>query len=327
MKEPFQILSLDGGGIKGIFSAAVLANLEEDYGIKITDHFDLITGTSTGGIIALALGIGMRPRQIVDFYVREAPNIFASKPFAKVMQYLRCKYSSEGLRHSLEKCFKDKQLKDSNKRLVIPAYNLGKDDVYLFKTAHHTRFQRDWKVKMRQVALATSAAPTFFPSLSSIDNIRLIDGGIWANNPIMVGITEAKGILGKSLKSIKVFSIGTTYDLVKRSKKLDSGGFWHWKKDAVTALINGQTVGSLNQAVHLLGPEKVLRLDPMVPEGVFNLDKIADKDLIAEAADESRKIAPKFYDSFCDHKAPPFKHLINKGDKSGRNKTTVQSTS
>ncbi len=320
-------MSLDGGGIKGIFSAAVLANLEEDYDIKITDHFDLITGTSTGGIIAMALGIGMSPRQIVDFYISEAPIIFASKPFVKVMQYLRSKYSSEGLGYSLEKCFGDKQLKDSNKRLVIPAYNLGKDDVYLFKTAHHKRFQRDWKVKMRQVALATSAAPTFFPAFSAIDNIRLIDGGIWANNPIMVGITEAIGVLGKSLESIKVFSIGTTYDLVKRSKKLDSGGFWHWKKDAVTALLNAQTVGSFKQSVHLLGPEKVVRLDPVVSEGVFNLDKIADKDLVAEAADESRKIAPEFYDSFCDHKAPVFKQLISKGEQSGRNKTTVQSTS
>ncbi len=81
----FQILSLDGGGIKGLFSAAVLASIEEDLGIRITDHFDLVTGTSTGGIIALGLGIGLRPREIVEFYVREGPRIFKKQdwfPFA-----------------------------------------------------------------------------------------------------------------------------------------------------------------------------------------------------------------------------------------------------
>ena len=76
MNQPFQILSLDGGGLKGIFSAALLAHLEEDLNIDITDHFDLITGTSTGGIIALGLGVGMRPGEIVHFYAENGPKIF-----------------------------------------------------------------------------------------------------------------------------------------------------------------------------------------------------------------------------------------------------------
>ena len=72
----FQILSLDGGGIKGIFSAAILAAIEDDLDTRITDHFDLITGTSTGGIIAIGLGLGLRPCEIVEFYLREGPKIF-----------------------------------------------------------------------------------------------------------------------------------------------------------------------------------------------------------------------------------------------------------
>lgn len=74
--QRFQILSLDGGGIKGLFSAAVLAKIEEDLGVTVADHFDLITGTSTGGIIALGLGIGLHPREIVHFYVSQGPAIF-----------------------------------------------------------------------------------------------------------------------------------------------------------------------------------------------------------------------------------------------------------
>ena len=80
-QEPghFQILSLDGGGIRSLFSAAVLAHLEKDFEIRITDYFDLIVGTSTGGIIALALGIGMAPREVVHFYVNKGPDIFAGR--------------------------------------------------------------------------------------------------------------------------------------------------------------------------------------------------------------------------------------------------------
>ena len=76
MNQRFQILSLDGGGIKGLFSAAVLACVEEDLNINITDYFDLIVGTSTGGIIALGLGLGLRPKQIVDFYAENGSRIF-----------------------------------------------------------------------------------------------------------------------------------------------------------------------------------------------------------------------------------------------------------
>lgn len=75
----FNILSLDGGGIKGIFSAAFLGALEEDLRTSITEHFDLIAGTSTGGIIALALGLGLRPREILEFYRSWGPTIFAKR--------------------------------------------------------------------------------------------------------------------------------------------------------------------------------------------------------------------------------------------------------
>ena len=76
MTTKFQILSLDGGGIKGLFSAAILAFLEEDLETKIIDHFDLIVGTSTGGLIALGLGAGLTPRELVEFYVANGPKIF-----------------------------------------------------------------------------------------------------------------------------------------------------------------------------------------------------------------------------------------------------------
>lgn len=105
----FQILSLDGGGIKGLFSAAVLAAIEEDLNINIIDHFDLITGTSTGGIIALGLGLGMRPKEIVEFYLTKGPKIFPRWYGLKWLQHwVYRKYSDKALSTALQDCFKEK---------------------------------------------------------------------------------------------------------------------------------------------------------------------------------------------------------------------------
>jgi patatin-like phospholipase/acyl hydrolase len=96
--ERFQILSLDGGGIKGPFSSAVLAAIEEDLGVNVVDHFDLITGTSTGGIIALGLGLGLRPREIVEFHLSKGPQIFPRwYGFKPLRQWISCQFSQKPL--------------------------------------------------------------------------------------------------------------------------------------------------------------------------------------------------------------------------------------
>ena len=213
----FQILSLDGGGIKGLFSAAVLAAVEEDLNINVVDNFDLIAGTSTGGLIAIGLGLGLRPREIVEFYLREGRSVFPNQLGLKSLQHwIYRRFSSYPLEVALKKCFKDKRFGDSKKRLVIPSYNLGADDVYIFRTAHHERLKRDYKVPAWKVAMATSAAPTFFPAVRTVDKTRLVDGGVWANNPSMVALVEAYDTLGVPLDRISILSIGTT-DVKRRS--------------------------------------------------------------------------------------------------------------
>ena len=186
--ERFQILSLDGGGLRGIFSAAILARLEEDLDTSIVDHFDLIAGTSTGGVIALGLGLGMRPRQIVEFYTRLGPRVFRNPlGLRSARQLLRAKYAPGPLRSALADVFGDRTFGQSTKRLVITSYNLGTDDVYLFRTAHHPRLVRDWRERAVDVAMATSAAPTYLPGFP-LSGTRLVDGGVWANNPAMVAV-------------------------------------------------------------------------------------------------------------------------------------------
>ena len=118
----------------GIFSAAILAALEEDLQISIVDHFDLIAGTSTGGIIALGLGLGLRPRQMVEFYAELGKQVFRSRlGLGPARRLLRAKYQPGPLREALTGVFGDRTFGESTKRLVITSYNLGADDVYLFR--------------------------------------------------------------------------------------------------------------------------------------------------------------------------------------------------
>lgn len=307
MSDEFQILSLDGGGIKGLFSAGVLAHIEEDFGIKIVDYFDLIVGTSTGGIIALGLGLGMSPREIVHFYVEKGRAIFPEDTASGLRHYWRTKFDATPLEAALKQCFGDTHLGASKKRIVVPTYNIGEDDVYLFKTCHHTRLTRDYKVPMWKVALATTAAPTYFPAFQGLDHLRLIDGGVWANNPSLVGIAEAVSMLDQSLEKIKVMSLGTTDEVKRRNDNLDNGGFWQWKKAAVDVVLRGQSRGAYTQAQHLLGKDRVIRLDPKVPDGLFALDRLSEKELLSKAAHESRHFSPIFREVFMDHKAQEFK--------------------
>jgi patatin-like phospholipase/acyl hydrolase len=306
----FQILSIDGGGIKGIFSAAVLAAIEEDLSINVIDHFDLIAGTSTGGIIALALGMGLRPRDIVEFYLEQGPIIFPSYFGLKNFQHwFMRKFTSNTLEEALKKYFGDKKFGESSKRLVIPAYNLGEDDIYIFRTPHHETLRRDYKVLSWKVGKATSAAPTFFACSKDIDNQRLIDGGIWANNPSLVAVTEAVCTLGIQLDKIQVFSLGTSFPVNHRKSRLNNGGIISWAKEnsAIDVILRGQSIGVNNQVSLLLGKNKVFRLDPSVPAGEFSLDNTHKvDDLIAKAAHHSRGITPVFASKFAYHSAAPY---------------------
>jgi patatin-like phospholipase/acyl hydrolase len=249
----------------------------------------------------------MRPHEIVRFYVKKGTEIFPCRIGIGLRQFWKNKFDASSLENALKECFNDKLLGESRKRLVIPSYNLGDDDVYLFKTAHHERLKRDYKVPMWKVALATSAAPTYFSSFRGINHMRLIDGGIWANNPTMVGVVEAVSMLGQSLDSIKVLSIGTTDEIKIRADKLDKGGFWQWKKAALDVFLRAQNIGTFTQTQHLLGKDKVVRLNPKVPGGLFKMDKLSEKELLSKAAHESRHFSPQFREVFMNHKAQEFK--------------------
>lgn len=207
----FKILSIDGGGIRGLYSAAILAKIEDVYG-SIHDYFDMICGTSTGGIIALALALGLPAQDVVEFYHKWGPKIFPYKHrLLRSMKWalFASKYSDTMLRTALESIFGQSVLNDAKCCLCIPAVNMVNGAGVIFKTSHDSQYVRDGRLRMVDVALATSAAPTYFP-IASIDKVSslIVDGGLFANNPSLIGAVEAiNHFVGRGYDKFSVLSI------------------------------------------------------------------------------------------------------------------------
>lgn len=289
-----QVLALDGGGLRGIFTAATLAAWEEDFDTSITDHFDLIVGTSTGGIIALALGLGMSPADVLSIYIRHGDLIFPPRGRSRLRSLrslLRPRYDTIELRAMLQDCFSDQILGDSRVRLAIPSYDLAADHVHLFRTPHHRDLRRDWRVPAVEVALATSAAPIFLPA-HRMKAHRLIDGGVWANNPTLVGVAECFDRLGGERDRIRVLSVGTTNEIRERRVALDNGGLLAWRSDGLDVMLRGQCLAATNHAQLILGRPNVVRVDVSTPDGLHKLDSVTAPDLIGRAHAESRTRSP-----------------------------------
>jgi patatin-like phospholipase/acyl hydrolase len=314
-----KILAIDGGGIKGVFPAAFLASVEKSVGKPIGEYFDLIVGTSTGGIIALGLGLGLTAEQILGFYEEYGPAIFKGNKFLRLLRQLGySKYNSDALEAALQETFGNRKIGESTTRLVIPSLNLETGEVHVYKTAHHERFVMDYKLTAKEAALATAAAPTYFPTYRSAAGIPLIDGGMWANNPAGAAAVEALGVLDWKKGDIKLLSIGcTTEPLNAHANRTKGLGVNYWATKIITTMMVGQSSASHGTAQLLLGHANVTRISPVVPNKRFKLDATHDlSSLKGLGNSEARKALPLIKDFFQD-KATKFKpnHEISKSQQ------------
>ena len=272
----FRILSLDGGGIKGAFTASALAAIEDDIGEPIGDYFDLIAGTSTGGILALGLGFRIPAKTIMDFYKNMGPEIFPATGRLGIKGILRqlftTKYSHKKLRTALEKVLGDRKFGQAKNRLIVPTYDAIGGRIFILKTAHHERFKYDIEALAVDVALATSAAPTYFQAAPFPAQVgsSFVDGGVWANNPVLAAIVEATCFLNIPLKEINVLSIGTTstpFNIARNRR----AGIIKWNVGMINLMFEAQAETSIKQAKLLLD-DRVFRIDVMTKPGDFSLD-------------------------------------------------------
>ncbi len=203
----------------GLYSIAVLEGMEESIDGPIASRFDLLAGTSVGGIIALGLAAEVPARDIKKAFERNGVLIFSAKPVRHgplgalldfTSSLFKPKYQSEALRETIiEIVGADTRIGDLRHRVLIPAVNLTRGRPQMFKTPHHPALQTDLKLKVVDVALATSAAPTYFP-IAEIADALYVDGGLFANSPDLFAIHEAEHFLGQQREAIYVLSIGTT---------------------------------------------------------------------------------------------------------------------
>lgn len=315
----FRILSIDGGGIRGLFPAGVLADFEATLGAEasIVDHFDLVAGTSTGGILALGLGAGKSAREIRDLYMHRGPLIFPpvwDNALGRIWKFIRNnlanaafhRYNRLALERVLQEFLGEKLLGESRVRHVIPSFDGRFSEVFLFKTRHHADYEQDWRRKMVEVALATSAAPTIYRALDA-GGFRMIDGGIWANNPLMLAVIEAMVCYDVPSERIKLLSIGCGQDPFRVTRRMAVGGMFHWRK-VIGAAMHAQSLAATNQARLLLGPQNVVRIDPAITGAPIELDdyRRAMNELLPAVAGAVASHRERVSSIFLSEKAAPF---------------------
>lgn len=271
--QPFRILSLDGGGIKGIYPAAVLTQLECQLlgGAPVWKYFDMIVGTSTGGILALGFGCGRSAQELLNVYIEQGKFVFPprgwlGKKLRLLRGFRRPRYEGRALEEMLGSVLQDRPFSSALTRLCIPAGEGHHSEVFIFKTPHHPLYRKDGYEKMVTIGRATSAAPSFF-STHDHGGYRYVDGGIWANNPAMIGIVDALACFDLQPRQIRLLSLGCGREPYFVDDGMAAGGLFAWRK-VINSALDLQSQNAVGQACLLIGPDNVVRLSPSPPSPI-----------------------------------------------------------
>lgn len=303
------MLSLDGGGIRGLYSACLLELIEERLtdGRGVGDYFDLIAGTSTGGIIAVGLGFSKSARSLATLYRDDGQRIFPPERYRQTKRPMqnygenlcRPKYDHRSLEALLYREMGDGFLGQSKSRLVVPSFMVPSSEVAVLKTDHHPDYKRDHKMAAWEVCRATSAAPTFFAPHER-NGRGFVDGGLWANNPVLVAVTEALSAFAINPDQLQVLSIGTGNQPFEISLKEARGGLWQWK-EVVSGAMSLSTDNSAAQVALMIGSERVVRIEPERQIAIIEMDDWQEAirhlpDAALASFSENKKRLSSFFD-------------------------------
>lgn len=256
--DRFQILCLSGGGFRGLYTASVLNHLEKHFNKKIHECFDLICGTSIGGIIATGLAFDCSAQDIHHSLVSNGSKIFTKSSKG----ILKSTYQATELRNAIDSLLPNNpKIEEAIAPYITTAINLHTGKPRVFMTPHHERIKIDGGLYASDVALATSAAPTFFPP-AKVGDEQFVDGGLFANAPHLVGIHEAEHFLGVNINNVHILSIGTTGKIVGFGHAKQGWGKWDWiKKGLLLELtFSSQQEFATNIAMHRLG-DRFVKID------------------------------------------------------------------
>jgi uncharacterized protein len=287
----YHILSLDGGGIRGVLTAVLLGRLESAC-LGFLDKVDLVAGTSTGGILALGLAAGLPPETMRDLYANSGSKIFSENFWNEVRdlnKLIAADYSPKPLAKALLKSIGDQKLADLKKRVLVSSFDLDNAPVKpgAVRTWKPKFFQNfpgpdsDGNEKVIDVALRTSAAPTYFPIYQGY-----IDGGVVANNPSMCAVAQALNAETghQDLEHISVLSVGTGTVPTTLPEQNSSWGLVQWAPHLIGLMLDGGSGLADYQCKQVLGV-RYLRINPVLPRPI-SLDAYAEVPYLEQVAQD-----------------------------------------
>ena len=258
----FQVLSLSGGGVRGLYTAGVLAGLEARAGVPLHQCFDLIAGTSIGGIIAMGLPLGRRASDVRELMQGASAQIFptATPVWSALRGLFRSRFDVAPLREVIEAVVgADTRLGDLCTPLLVPTVALTAGAAQIFRSPHHAAHTVHANTKLVDVALATAAAPLIFP-VAMIGDARFLDGGLIAHAPDSLALHEAQVFFAKRRDDIFMLSVGTTRELTAlAADRFPSRGLLYWMQQArlPDVVVAAQQSLSLQIASETLGDRHV----------------------------------------------------------------------
>jgi uncharacterized protein len=276
-----RVLAIDGGGIRGLIPALVLAELERRADRHIYELFDLIAGTSTGGILACALCAPdpLPAEEVAAIYEEEGPAIFDRSVWQRIRSaegLLDEKYDSGALDRALERFLAGKRLADTVPELIVPTYDMSEPGPYFFKTRNAREYPAD-DVPLTVVARATAAAPTYFEPLPVAER-ALVDGGVFAVNPAMCAFAEALRFHPSA--DVVLLSLGTGQRTRgRRFADVDDWGLVEWARPILDVVFDGASDAVDYQLSHVLGDQRYWRLQVELTRASDDLDDATPQNL------------------------------------------------
>lgn len=303
--ESHRVLCIDGGGIRGIIPAMVLAEIERRTAKPASELFDLIAGTSTGGILAMGLvtpGTDGKPAfkasDGVGIYEEHGPTIFSRTKRDLVHSLggvLHERYHADGLVNILRSTFGNLRLSDALTDVLLASYEISRSETWLFRS-RQAKEDRSYDFLMWQAVRATTAAPTFFEPFQVDDpegNTHVfVDGAVYANSPGMLAFGEIERHYFGS--DILVTSLGAgglsrnfDYETVRE------WGAAHWARPMLEIVLDGSAETAERVMGELLGPERYYRFQQELTEASFSLDNVKPANLKALKREGQRLIRDK----------------------------------
>ena len=288
-----RVLAIDGGGIRGLIPAVILAELERRAGRRVFELFDLIAGTSTGGILACALCAPdpMPAELVAAIYEEDGPEIFDRSTWQRIRSaegLLDERYDAGALDRALERFLAGKRLAQARPDLIVPAYDMNEPGPYFFKS-RKAREEPGEDFPLAVVARATAAAPTYFEALPLGDR-ALVDGGVFAVNPAMSAFAEV--LRFHPAAEVVLLSLGTGERTRRRPfDEIRNWGLVEWARPILDVVFDGSSDAVDYQLRHALGEGRYWRLQVELTRASDDLDDASADNLAGLRAHAEELIA------------------------------------